>query len=133
MITAPPITCAGPTGSSSSQAPSSTAPNGTRNCDAVTRVGPTRRIALNRNTLAMPAASAPEYRIASTDGAVTVTAGDVRRPPGPNSRQNTIQPRTAHAVACSGSTWRSILVAATVYTAHRTDAASVSAEPASDD
>ena len=113
-ITAPPATCAIPTGSARTIAPRTTAPKGTTNWDTVTRDGPTRRIALKTRTLATAAANAPEYRIPSTAAGVTSGAGEFAISYTPNGSRNRVPPSTAHAVAWSGSTWRSIRVPAIV-------------------
>ena len=98
-----------------SSAPRITAPAGTRNWIAVTRVGPTSRIALNTNTLAMPAASAPAYTIAS-DNRRRERRGSARsRPPtAPNGASTIAPPTTVQAVAGSGSTVRRIRAPAVV-------------------
>ena len=66
-MTAPPITCGSPTGSARNTRAED---DGARRHEELHRgrAGrPDDRIALNTNTLAMPAASAPEYRIATID------------------------------------------------------------------
>jgi len=117
MMIAPPTTWPRPIGSARKTAPRMTAPTGTRNWVEVTRVGPTSRIALNTNTFAIPAASAPAYRIASAAWGENVTGPALAASQTPNGASTTAPATTVQVVAGRGSTVRRIRAPATVYTA----------------
>ena len=97
-------------GSSRKIAAIPTASTGTRNWRPLTRVGPSSFTPWKMTTLANPAASVPEYRIASRTGSPNPDRSDVTSWAIPSGAMNRVPATIAQVVVTSGE-WRRRMVA----------------------